>query len=152
MLRRAGGVLRWERLGLVGPFVQSAAPAWRLRGYEEDTALFSRQAAGHFGFGEIDQCLRVRERVPQPRRTVIGRGQDAAAVGGKRRAPELVDMALEGGERLAVAVPQPRRAVAGRGQNAAAVGGKHRAHDRAGMAQKGGERDLFHAASATGSL
>ena len=49
-------------------------------------------------------------------------------------------VALEGGERLAVAVPQPRRIVRGGGQDAAAVGREHRAHDPVGVALESGER------------
>ena len=65
---------------------------------------------------------RLAVAVPQPRRVVIGCGQDALAVGGKHCAPNSASVALQGGERLAVAVPQPRRFVAGRGQDAPAVG------------------------------
>jgi hypothetical protein len=89
--------------------VQGVAPARRL-GEEQCAALLRRQAAGQFGLDKIDQVLRVWESVPQPRRVVVGRSQEAEAVRGEHRAVDevgvalTVGVALEGGERLAVAV------------------------------------------------
>ena len=67
--------------------------------------------------------------VPQPRRLVLRRGDDALAVGAERRAQHAILVACE---RLAdllagLGVPQPRRLVRRRGDDALAVGAERRA-------------------------
>ena len=65
----------------------------------------------------------ARRRVPQPRRLVLGAGQDARAVGREGDGRDAARVALERGDRLARRrVPQPRRLVVGAGQDARAVG------------------------------
>ena len=67
--------------------------------------------------------------VPQPRRFVRRRGDDALAVGAERRAPHNIRMAHERLADLlaALGVPQPRRFVRRRGDDALAVGAERRA-------------------------
>ena len=67
--------------------------------------------------------------VPQPRRLVGRRGDDALAVGAERRARHSSRMAFERlADRLAgLGVPQPRRLVRRRGDDALAVGAERRA-------------------------
>jgi hypothetical protein len=89
---------------------------------------------------QSDLSLRSVECAKNIRGTVIGGGQDAAAVGREHRAGDPEGVALEDGERLAVGVPQPRRPVIGGGQDAAAVGRERRAGDPVGVALEGGER------------
>jgi hypothetical protein len=45
---------------------------------------------------------RLAVAVPQPRSIIIGRGQDAVAVGREHRVVDRIGVALEDGERLAV--------------------------------------------------
>ena len=103
-------------------------------------ALCLRKTARHLSLHLIDQSLSFWKCFPQPRSSVEGRGQDAAAVRREYSAVDLGDVASKDGERLAVAVPQPRGPVAGGGQYAATVGRKHRAGDRVGVALEDGER------------
>ena len=69
-------------------------------------------------------------RVPQPRRFVIGGGQDAAAVGREHRADDRPVWPCKVASCLPVAVPQPRRSVetrsgcAGHRENTALVTGR----------------------------
>jgi hypothetical protein len=74
-----------------------------------------------FALDELYKNAKMRGEavLKHPRRLVSGGGQDAAAVGRKHRAVDRAGVALEGGERLAVAVPHPRRLVNGGGQDAA---------------------------------
>ena len=67
--------------------------------------------------------------VPQPRRLVLRRGDDALAVGAERRARHRILMAFERlADRLAgLGVPDPRRLVRRRGDDALAVGAERRA-------------------------
>ena len=119
---------------------QRTRARWRGR-KKQALALLFGETAWHLSLDAIDQSLGCRE-IPKPRSAVTRGGQDAAAVRREDRAidPFASRVALEGGERLAVAVPQPRRTVIGGGQDAAAVGREHRAPDRARVALEGGER------------
>src|SRR5712675_1305903 len=76
--------------------------------------------------------------VPQPRRVVPRRGDDALAVGAERRASHSLRMARERlADRLAaLGVPQPRRLVPRRGDDALAVGAEHRAPHTICMARE----------------
>jgi hypothetical protein len=58
----------------------SAPERWRRR-EKETLALLRGEAARRCSFSAIDQRLSVRKRLPQPRRFIIGGGQDEAAVG-----------------------------------------------------------------------
>jgi hypothetical protein len=91
--------------------------------------LGSRQATGHGRLDMRHQFLGIRKNSPQPRCLVPRRGDDARAVGAKRRASDVLRMACERvADRLAgLRVPQPRRLVRRRGDDALAVGAKRRA-------------------------
>ncbi len=77
-----------------------------------------------------DQGLARAIGVPHPRRLVLGRGDDALAVGAERRRldPVLVTPKDQGLAR-AVGVPHPRGLVGGRGDDALAVGAERRRTD-----------------------
>ena len=120
--------------------MHGSTPARQCRFEKEALALLGGETTRHLSLDAIDQGLSFRKRLPQPRGVVVGGGQDAAAIGREHRAKNPIGVALEGGERLAVAVPQPRGPVGGGGQDAAAVGREYRTIDRAGVALEDGER------------
>jgi hypothetical protein len=70
----------------------------------------------------VDQCLCGWKHLPQPRRLVVGGGDDALAVRAEGGGMDLTLMTGEDRDLLAgVGVPQPRRVVPGRGDDALAV-------------------------------
>ena len=74
--------------------------------------------------------------VPDAHGIVIGSADDAAAIGGKRHAPDRIGMAGEDAEALAgVSVPDAHGIVRGSADDAAAIGRKRHARDRRGMAE-----------------
>ena len=71
---------------------------------------------------------------PDPRRLVVGSGDDAAALRAKRGGMDVVRMPLELGEEGAgVGHPDPRRLVLRRGDDAAAVRAERRGNDHLRM-------------------
>ncbi len=78
-----------------------------------------------------DQGLARAIGIPYPHRLVLGRGDDALAVGAEHRRidPVLVTTKDQGLAR-AVGVPHPRGLVPGRGDDALAVGAERRRTDR----------------------
>src|SRR5262245_63654822 len=68
--------------------------------------------------------------VPQPRRLVSGRGDDARTVGAERRAGYPIPMAAQGFTHWAAGfgLPQPHCHVLGRGHDAFAIGTEPCAH------------------------
>ena len=88
-------------------------------------------------------------RVPDARRLVVRRGDDALAVGAERRAPHNIFMAFERlADRLAGrGVPDPRRLVIRRGDDALAVGAERRATHSASWPLSGSPIGLPVAAS-----
>ncbi len=74
-------------------------------------------------------------RVPDPRRLIIARGDDALAVRGERGAVDSVSMAFQLCQQLASGrVPHPCRPILARGDDALAVRGERGAVDRLSMA------------------
>ena len=80
--------------------------------------------------GQRAGLLWPRRGVPDPRRLVVTRGEDALAVAAERHAEDNVRVSPEGNLLLPrLGVPEPRRAVVTPGEDALAVGAERHAGD-----------------------